>query len=93
MDNHNLHYKQVIQEMLKLQDGRPYNRDPTCMTTTRTRFPVYKGAVRARVNQRHRFSECNRYHALFPNIDSLLIYFVLYYVKPQDDVIPCPLGT
>lgn len=28
-DNHNLHYKQVIQEMLTLQDGQPWKRDST----------------------------------------------------------------
>ena len=29
-DNHNLHYKQVIQEVLTLQDGQPCKRDSTC---------------------------------------------------------------
>ena len=28
-DNHNRHYKQVIQEMLTLQDGKPWKRDST----------------------------------------------------------------
>ena len=46
-DNHNLHYKQVIQEMLTLQDGQPWKRDSTAhvtktrTATTRMIFPVY----------------------------------------------------
>ena len=30
-DNHKLHYKQVVQEMLTLRDGRPQRRDSTCV--------------------------------------------------------------